>query len=102
MAPGANHHLVRACVLHSTFLCAPLGISLQRLRVRSHVQDRKPTQGDAKKRSAILYQNFRIILEHTDMIVSIHRMLSAKRKSDGQIVSAYFESKANAPFLCLS
>jgi competence protein CoiA len=27
-------------------------------------------------------------------------MLSAKRKSDGQIVSAYFESKRNAPFAC--
>ena len=28
-------------------------------------------------------------------------MLSAKRKSDGQIVTAYMESKRNAPFLCL-
>jgi competence protein CoiA len=28
-------------------------------------------------------------------------MLSAKRKSDGQTVTAYFESKANAPFYCL-
>jgi competence protein CoiA len=28
-------------------------------------------------------------------------MLSAKRKSDGQIVTAYFESKSNAPFVCL-
>src|ERR1700722_20366083 len=28
-------------------------------------------------------------------------MLSAKRKSDGQTVAAYFESKRNAPFLCL-
>jgi competence protein CoiA len=28
-------------------------------------------------------------------------MLSAKRKSDGQTVEAYFESKRNAPFLCL-
>jgi len=27
-------------------------------------------------------------------------MLSAKRKSDGQTVTAYFESKRNAPFLC--
>src|SRR4051812_16444308 len=27
-------------------------------------------------------------------------MLCAKRKSDGEIVSAYFESKRNAPFLC--
>jgi len=28
-------------------------------------------------------------------------MLSAKRKSDGTIVTAYFESKRNAPFLCI-
>jgi competence protein CoiA len=28
-------------------------------------------------------------------------MLSARRKSDGQIVNAYFESKKNAPFFCL-
>jgi hypothetical protein len=28
-------------------------------------------------------------------------MLSAKRKSDGQTVTAYFESKANGPFICL-
>jgi competence protein CoiA len=28
-------------------------------------------------------------------------MLSAKRKSDGQTVTAYFESKRNAPFVCL-
>jgi competence protein CoiA len=28
-------------------------------------------------------------------------MLSAKRKSDGQTVTAYFESKANGPFACL-
>ena len=28
-------------------------------------------------------------------------MLSARRKSDGQTVHAYFESKANAPFYCL-
>lgn len=28
-------------------------------------------------------------------------MLSAIRKSDGQTVNAYFESKANAPFYCL-
>lgn len=28
-------------------------------------------------------------------------MLSAKRKSNGQTVTAYFESKSNAPFLCL-
>jgi competence protein CoiA len=28
-------------------------------------------------------------------------MLSAKRKSDGQTVTAYFESKANGPFVCL-
>jgi competence protein CoiA len=28
-------------------------------------------------------------------------MLSARRKSDGQIVTAYFESKANGPFVCL-
>jgi len=28
-------------------------------------------------------------------------MLSAKRKSDGQTVAAYSESKANAPFVCL-
>jgi len=28
-------------------------------------------------------------------------MLSARRKSDGQTVTAYFESKANAPFVCL-
>ena len=28
-------------------------------------------------------------------------MLSAKRKSDGEVVAAYFESKRNAPFLCL-
>jgi len=28
-------------------------------------------------------------------------MLSARRKSDGQTVTAYFESKANAPFYCL-
>ena len=28
-------------------------------------------------------------------------MLSAKRKSDGQTVAAYFESKANGPFVCL-
>ena len=28
-------------------------------------------------------------------------MLSAKRKSDGQIATAYLESKANAPFVCL-
>lgn len=28
-------------------------------------------------------------------------MLSARRKSDGQIVTAYFESKRNAPFVCL-
>ncbi len=28
-------------------------------------------------------------------------MLSARRKSDGQTVNAYFESKANAPFYCL-
>jgi competence protein CoiA len=28
-------------------------------------------------------------------------MLSARRKSDGQIVTAYFESKANGPFACL-
>jgi competence protein CoiA len=28
-------------------------------------------------------------------------MLSARRKSDGQTVPAYFESKANAPFACL-
>ena len=28
-------------------------------------------------------------------------MLSAKRKSDGKIVTAYFESKRNAPFVCL-
>jgi competence protein CoiA len=30
-----------------------------------------------------------------------HHMLSARRKSDGQTVNAYFESKANAPFFCL-
>jgi len=28
-------------------------------------------------------------------------MLSARRKSDGQIVTAYLESKRNAPFICL-
>ena len=28
-------------------------------------------------------------------------MLSAKRKSDGQTVTAYLESKSNAPFVCL-
>ncbi len=28
-------------------------------------------------------------------------MLSARRKSDGETVNAYFESKANAPFYCL-
>jgi len=28
-------------------------------------------------------------------------MLSARRKSDGQTVTAYSESKANAPFACL-
>jgi len=28
-------------------------------------------------------------------------MLSAKRKSDGQIVTAYMESKANGPFACI-
>jgi competence protein CoiA len=28
-------------------------------------------------------------------------VLSAKRKSDGQIVTAYMESKSNAPFVCL-
>jgi competence protein CoiA len=28
-------------------------------------------------------------------------MLSARRRSDGQTVSAYFESKANGPFACL-
>ncbi len=28
-------------------------------------------------------------------------MLSAKRKSDGQIVTAYFESKVNGPFACV-
>ena len=28
-------------------------------------------------------------------------MLSARRKSDGQTVTAYLESKANAPFFCL-
>lgn len=28
-------------------------------------------------------------------------MLSARRKSDGQIVTAYFESKRNAPFACI-
>jgi competence protein CoiA len=28
-------------------------------------------------------------------------MLSARRKSDGQTVTAYFESKRNAPFVCL-
>lgn len=28
-------------------------------------------------------------------------MLSARRKSDGQTVNAYFESKANGPFYCL-
>jgi|ERR1044071_68338 competence protein CoiA len=28
-------------------------------------------------------------------------MLSAKRKSDGEIVSAYFDYKQNAPFVCL-
>jgi hypothetical protein len=28
-------------------------------------------------------------------------MLSAKRKSDGQIVAAYFEKKSNGPFACL-
>jgi competence protein CoiA len=28
-------------------------------------------------------------------------MLSAKRKSDGQIVTAYLESKQNGPFACL-
>jgi competence protein CoiA len=28
-------------------------------------------------------------------------MLSAKRKSDGQIVAAYFSSKRDAPFVCL-
>ena len=28
-------------------------------------------------------------------------MLSARRKSDGQIVTAYLESKRNAPFVCL-
>lgn len=28
-------------------------------------------------------------------------MLSAKRKSDGLTVTAYSESKANAPFFCL-
>ena len=28
-------------------------------------------------------------------------MLSAKRKSDGRIVYAYFEKKSNGPFLCL-
>src|SRR5580704_9535702 len=28
-------------------------------------------------------------------------MLSAKRKSDGQTVTAYMESKSNAPFVCL-
>jgi competence protein CoiA len=28
-------------------------------------------------------------------------MLSAKRKSDGQTVAAYFESKRNGPFVCL-
>ena len=28
-------------------------------------------------------------------------MLSAKRKTEGEIVAAYFERKSNAPFLCL-
>jgi len=28
-------------------------------------------------------------------------MLSARRKSDGQNVTAYFEKKANGPFTCL-
>jgi competence protein CoiA len=28
-------------------------------------------------------------------------MLSAKRKSDGQTVAAYFESRSNGPFVCL-
>lgn len=28
-------------------------------------------------------------------------MLSARRKSDGQIVNAYFESKQNGPFICV-
>jgi competence protein CoiA len=40
-----------------------------------------------------------------DVIKLRHRfqtsMLSAKRKSDGQTVTAYFESKANGPFACL-
>jgi hypothetical protein len=33
--------------------------------------------------------------------LSCHQLLSAKRKSDGRTVTAYMESKANAPFLCL-
>lgn len=28
-------------------------------------------------------------------------MLSARRKSDGEVVTAYFESKANGPYVCL-
>ncbi len=32
---------------------------------------------------------------------AITQMLSAKRKSNGQIVTAYLESKHNAPFLCI-
>jgi competence protein CoiA len=34
-------------------------------------------------------------------MVEFTDMLSARRKADGQIVAAYFESKANAPFVCL-
>jgi competence protein CoiA len=35
------------------------------------------------------------------MAESFPRMLSARRKSDGQTVTAYSESKASAPFFCL-
>lgn len=34
-------------------------------------------------------------------VVKFSHMLSARRKSDGQTVNAYFESKGNAPFYCL-
>ncbi len=35
-----------------------------------------------------------------DIIVPSSQMLCAKRKLDGQIVTAYMESKTNAPFIC--
>jgi competence protein CoiA len=41
------------------------------------------------------------LLFYSERVKIISSMLSARRKSDGQTVNAYFETKANGPFYCL-